>query len=133
MNTKSNILIGGGLILIGLVSFISGRLSAPTTRNEKEIDNRKGISMTEENPKILETPINVLSASTTKGIMEGKNEAGNSTSTSETYLFIASKAGKKYFPVTCGSAKTIKKENAIYFKSEEEAQNSGRTKSLQCK
>lgn len=47
--------------------------------------------------------------------------------------FIASKQGKKYFPVDCGTAKAIKEENKVYFGSEEEAKSAGYERSLTCK
>lgn len=47
-------------------------------------------------------------------------------------LPFASKSGKTYTFSWCGGASTIKSSNKIYFKSEEEAKNSGRTLSKLC-
>lgn len=47
--------------------------------------------------------------------------------------FVASKQGKKYFPADCGSAKTIKEENKVFFGSEAEAVAAGYERSLTCK
>lgn len=50
----------------------------------------------------------------------------------ESGLPFASKKGKTYTFNWCGGASAIKQTNKIYFKSEEEARNSGRTLSKLC-
>lgn len=59
-------------------------------------------------------------------------KAGSSTSATSG-SFVASKQGKKYFPVDCGTAKAIKEENKVYFGSETEAVSAGYERSLTCK
>ena len=46
--------------------------------------------------------------------------------------YVASKNGTKYFPVSCGSAKTIKEENKIFFQSTSEAESAGYTPAKNC-
>lgn len=46
--------------------------------------------------------------------------------------YVASKSGKKYYPVGCSGINRIKEENRIYFDSKEEAEASGRTVSDIC-
>ncbi len=47
--------------------------------------------------------------------------------------FVASKQGKKYFPVNCKSAKTIKEENKVYFGTAADAENAGYEATKTCK
>lgn len=54
--------------------------------------------------------------------------SGTSTST-----IVASKKGTRYHFVWCKSAASIKEENKIYFKTEEEAKATGRTLSSSCR
>lgn len=129
MNTKSNIVIACTIIVVSAVSFGAGRLSG------KE-DVKQGTAVPANTPVMAKEsePIGAplagepqeLSASTSSEV--SPEVVGNGEN-----LFVASKAGKKYFPIACGSAKTIKKENAIYFKSAAEAEATGRTQSTQCK
>lgn len=46
--------------------------------------------------------------------------------------FVASKNGKKYYPLSCGGANRIKEENKIYFATIEEAERAGYGKALNC-
>lgn len=46
--------------------------------------------------------------------------------------FVASKNGSKYFPTSCGSAKTIKEENKVFFQSAPEAESAGYTPAKNC-
>ena len=46
---------------------------------------------------------------------------------------MASKNGKKYYPINCSAVKKIKEVNKIYFKNEKEAKDSGRAISTTCK
>ncbi len=46
--------------------------------------------------------------------------------------YVASKRGKKYYPVNCSAADSLKAENKIFFTSEAQAQTAGYTKSSSC-
>lgn len=45
----------------------------------------------------------------------------------EGMYFVASKKGKKYYPVTSASANNLVPQNRVYFRTEEEAENAGYT------
>lgn len=131
MKTKSNMLVVGVLlIIVGVAALFGGKIfmgngneaSAGKT-NISSGEDMVGGNRSGNNSKAVE---NVGAG----GSMES---SGTSTSTSEGGAFVASKSGKKYFPVTCGSSKTIKKENAVYFNTSAEAESAGYTQSVQCK
>jgi hypothetical protein len=44
------------------------------------------------------------------------------------FLYVASKRGKKYYDINSKSAQTLSEKNKIYFKTKEEAEESGYTK-----
>lgn len=118
MNKKSNVIVGlsvvgvVGLGILGMVLFGgSGDVKQPV----------KGI-------EVVQTDTSSVNPSKPSNVVT----AGSSTSASSG-SFVASKQGKKYFPVDCGSAKTIKEENKVYFGSEEEAVSAGYERSLTCK
>lgn len=46
--------------------------------------------------------------------------------------FVASKRGKRYYPVDCSGAKTLKETNKIYFQTAAEAEQKGYTLSDSC-
>jgi hypothetical protein len=46
--------------------------------------------------------------------------------------FVASKRGKRYYPVDCSGAKTLKESNKIYFQTAGEAEQKGYTLSDSC-
>ena len=47
-------------------------------------------------------------------------------------LFVASKNGSKYYPSDCTTARRIKEENKIFFKSAEEATKAGFSRAASC-
>ncbi len=67
---------------------------------------------------------------------DSNQELKNTTELEKKQLitFVASKNGKKYYPIDCSASDNIKKENKIFFSSEEEAKSKGysRTESKQC-
>jgi len=74
-------------------------------------------------PTVTEQPssVNNQKGSTTEGF-KGDITGG----------FVASKNGSKYFPVSCGSAKTINEENKVFFQSTSEAESAGYTPAKNC-
>jgi hypothetical protein len=63
------------------------------------------------------------------------NQTGNSgeaTSQPAAGAFVASKKGKKYYPVGCAGAKSLSESNRIYFKDAAEAEAKGYTISTAC-
>ena len=58
--------------------------------------------------------------------IEAKKEA------QKEFPFVASSRGKYYYPVECSLANSLKEENKIYFKSQEEAEANGYTYNTRC-
>lgn len=131
MQTKSNILIALAVLVVGLVSFISGRVSVGHSNGvQSSIPQNVQGAVSGQGPG---SPI-VTSNPSAKVETGGDLTVGGGTTTeSANYPYVASKNGTRYFPVTCGSSKTIKPENAIYFQTAAEAEASGKTQSPQCK
>lgn len=50
--------------------------------------------------------------------------------TSQPSTYVASKNGKRYYPAECSAGNRIKEENKVYFKTEQEAQNRGLTRTV---
>lgn len=115
MNKKSNVIVG--LSVVGVVGL--GILGAVLFGGSSEVKQPvKGIEVVQTDTSSVKSPKTVI--------------AGTSTSASAS-SFVASKQGKKYFPVDCGTAKAIKEENKVYFGSESEAVSAGYERSLTCK
>jgi len=127
-DNQADIVLVISIILIALISFGLGRLTAPEIVKE---------------PVTIEEPLSSQSAAisgqltstTTEEILGQENieRQGNteiaSTSSNETSnekgIIVASKYGKKYHWPWCSWAKKIKPENQVWFKSEAEAQKAG--------
>jgi len=108
------ILSGIIFVLIGLVSFLLGRLS--------KSNFKPGIQIEYQETK--ET--NVISAPTlneTNPTIPVLNPKGN---------YFASKRGKKYYSIDCSAGKSIKLENRVYFDTKEEAERAGYEPSASC-
>lgn len=88
-----------GFILVALISFGAGRLSAP---------------------KIVQNPVIIDesgSSTTAAAILSGVE--------SEKGMFVASKGGTKFHWPWCSYAQKIKAGNQVWFKTEKEAQDAG--------
>lgn len=123
MNKKSNIIVGVvAIAVVGLI--VAGMAIIPKA-------GKGG-----EQPAAVQASQN-STLNTQKGLEVGVVERDTSSSParegSKGGSFVASKQGKKYFPVDCGSVKTIKDENRVYFGSEAEAQEAGYERTLTCK
>ncbi len=115
MNKKSNVIVGlsvvavVGLAVFGLSVFgKTGEGSEPV----RVVTEQRAVA-----------PTLVQEVKEVKPVSEAKSEGG----------YVASKQGKKYFPVDCGTAKSIKEENKVFFGSESEAVAAGYERSLTCK
>ena len=97
-----------GFILIALISFGAGRLTAPETVR---------------NPIMIED----LTAFPANQIEGEKASIGNLEEPfrSEKGMFVASKSGKKYHWPWCSYAKSIKESNQVWFESESQAKSAG--------
>lgn len=125
MKTKSNIMVALTIIAVGLVSFISGRVS------KSEVSAVSAVPVVEKGISGQNLPASVGESQV--GASSGTVTSAPTTVSSGEGAFVASKNGEKYFPVGCGSAKTIKPENAMYFATAAEAEAAGKTQSVQCK
>lgn len=112
MNKKSNIIIGLSVVAV-VVAVVVGMsfMSKPGKGNEP--------ARAAEVAKIAPAATPIASVGTSSASQSGS--------------FVASKNGKKYFPVDCGSAKTIKEENRVYFGSDTEAVQAGYERTTACK
>lgn len=119
MNKKSNIIIGLSILAV-IVAVVAG-MSLMSGAGKKDAP-AKAAGVTQAAAVVQPKEANFA-------------EVGQSGSSSprQAGSFVASKQGKKYFPVDCGSAKTIKEENRVYFGSESEAEGAGYTRTATCK
>lgn len=126
-NTGKDILIIFIIILVGLGSFMLGRLSIKEEKgsnigiNYNKDQNIKG--------EVLNANIEENSSINLK-INENDYEFKEIDLTGRNYF--ASSRGKKYYPFGCSAGKSIKQENRIYFNTEEEAKKAGYTLSGSC-
>ncbi|OGZ34452.1 MAG: hypothetical protein A2Y98_03955 [Candidatus Portnoybacteria bacterium RBG_19FT_COMBO_36_7] len=115
---QGDIALVAGFILVALISFGVGYLTAPGAA---------------KNPLIIEGPQAGISEQVTSEQVGEPASASILDSTakrvgSEKGLIVASKNSKIYHWPWCAAAKNIKQENEVWFKSEAEAQETGRTR-----
>ena len=106
------------VILVGLGAFELGRLS-------KENDT-KGLKI-EYPSQNNDIEANVVKAQKNTEISQ------NEPSSNIDKYFFASSRGSKYYSLNCSAGKTIKQENRIYFKTNEEAERAGYTLASACR
>lgn len=123
-NNQSDIVLFVGVILIGLVSFGAGRLTAPQPIKEPiAIDESQvaNIGQTFLKPEAAATP----------GAEAASNQTANQPNNTNTEQnqnqgrFVASRSGSVYHWPWCSWAQKIKPENQIWFATEAEAQKAG--------
>ena len=108
---QADIAIVVGFILVALIAFGAGRLTAP------EIVR---------NPVVIEEPNASSSVNLYGGVSQTLSGAGESIAPkSQKGIFVASRNSKKYHWPWCSWAQKIKTENQIRFNSETEAQQAG--------
>ncbi len=112
---QADIAIVVGFVLVALIAFGAGRLTAPEIiRNPIVIDELNASSS-----------INIFgSVSQPVGTSAGERVSGN-MATNAKGLFVASRGGTKYHWPWCSYGERIKLENQIWFNSEKEAQAAG--------
>ncbi|MDQ3245121.1 MAG: hypothetical protein M3P22_02150 [bacterium] len=112
------------VILVGLASFGLGRLSKETTSTGIKIQNTDYPDLKIE-ARAGDASVVGVSSNTQKSVSESPSlKSGN---------FLASKRGKKYYPISCSAGKSIKQENRIYFETREDAEHKGYSISGSCK
>jgi len=108
-DNQADIVLVIGIILVALISFGLGRLTAPKINKE---------------PVIIEEPTSNQPAAIGSQFIATSSEEGSATS-NEKGIIVASKYGKYYHWPWSPWAKKIKLENQVWFKSEAEAQAAG--------
>jgi hypothetical protein len=105
-----------GFVLVALISFGVGYLSAPgVSGNPLEIEERGTERVTGEQ-------------ATSSRAENGQGISGQADESPEKGMMVASKNSKIYHWPWCAPATKIKPENEVWFKSESEAQAGGRTR-----
>lgn len=110
---QADIALGIGFVLVALIAFGAGRLSAPQIVR---------------NPVVIEEPDAADNLNLYGNVSQpaaGAIGEQSAKQASEKGLFVASKSGKKYHWPWCSYAKNIKPENQIGFNSEAQAQAAG--------
>lgn len=83
-------------------------------------------------PEVLgETSSN--NTDSTNNSAAGQEQETHDTSTTSTngqQHYVASVNGKRYYPVECSAANSIKEENKRYYATEQEAQNDGKSRTI---
>jgi len=112
------------VILTGISSFLLGRMS-------NSLENKHNTCVTVENPNN-----NIfIQSNNTKSIKMEAGEVGSVDSVSilnQSGAYVASKRGKRFYPVDCSAATSIVSKNRVYFNTSEEAIQKGYTASPSC-
>lgn len=124
---ESNFVLGIGVILISLISFASGRLTAPKVEKQE-------ITIERLTPKSSEVPAsksgNAYINSAFKNITDDSKLQELQDRTAG--LYVASKNSDKYHLPDCSGAKRIAEHNKIWFNSKEEAEGLGYKPAANC-
>lgn len=114
-DNQNDLILVFGVILISLISFGAGRLTAP-------------ISVAPEEIVIEKVDPNDANYKASAGQVLGEGESDEKLNTG----YVASVNGTKYHLPECSGAKRIKEENKIWFSSKEEAERMGYTPAANC-
>jgi len=135
-DNQADIVLVCGIILVAVISFGLGRLTAPvTTKEAVVIENQEASTLNNMGQNMgqntgqnnIEQTVNQNSAKQNANSEENKssaNQIGNTLS-SEKGIVVASRNGTKYYWPWCSGVSKIKPENLIWFKSEAEAKAAG--------
>jgi len=120
-----DLLIIGIVILVGVCSFLLGRLSKESSET--------GLKITY--PGLEASAIGGFSPNLADKESSGQNPVigSKSSGSAEEGSYFASSKGKKYYSLGCSAGKTIKQENRIYFKSASAAEAAGYSLSSGCR
>ncbi len=122
---QTDIVLIVGVIFIAFISFGLGRLTAPlTVKNPIIIEQPSGAQST---ATTTEQGTANTAASTSASSLSAPSASTQTSAEQQKRQFITSKAGTKYHWPWCSYAKNIKPENAVWFKTEAEAQAAGYT------
>ena len=106
------------IVGVGVSSFLLGRISV----EDNQVKN-SGISIVETSTLKGQALNNKIDSDKYKDI----NNIGKER------VYVASKNGKLYYPVSCNGAKRISEKNKVWFSSQSEAEKMGYTVSSNCK
>ena len=106
------------IVGVGVSSFLLGRISVEDNRVKNS-----GISIVETSTLKGQALNNKIDSDTYKDI----------NNTDKERVYVASKNGKLYYPVSCNGAKRISEKNKVWFSSQSEAEKMGYTVSSNCK
>ncbi len=120
LHKNTDVLLSVLIIVVSLTSFLLGRVSM--TENITTIEQKTEVFDIEASVGSLQ--ILKESVQETNVATDTKNEEGG---------YVASKSGTKYHLPWCGSARQIKEENKIWFKTKAEAEAQGYTPASNCK
>lgn len=109
--SQADVAIVAGFILVALIAFGAGRLSAPEIVRNPVVIEESG------------SAANLYGAVSQS--VGGATREGGQVLDGEKGLFVGSKNSNKYHWPWCAPAKNIKPENQIWFQSETEAQAAG--------
>ena len=132
-DNQADIVLVVGVILIALISFGLGRLSAPQNNKEPIVIEQNQESGIKNNDASILNNLeqgsgdgqNNPSTSAAADSLRSGNNVGVEAAVGAKGIFVASKNGAKYHWPWCSFAKKIKPENQVWFKSETEAQKAG--------
>lgn len=132
-DNQADIVLVIGVILIALISFGLGRLSAPKGNKEPVIiEQNQELGTKNNDASILnnleqgsDNAQNNPSTSAATGDLRPWNSDSAETAVSAKGIFVVSKNGTKYHWPWCSFAKKIKPENQVWFQTEVEAQKAG--------
>jgi hypothetical protein len=114
---ESSFFKGAVVLLFLIISFLLGRLSSL-------LDETTTFTLEEGLPEFVSSD----------ELQKVQNfDFVNAYKNTSTSTIVASSKGKKYYFIWCKSAGNIKEANRIYFKTEKEAQETGRTLASGCK
>ena len=117
-SNESEFILLLGVILISLISFSVGRLSAPSLEKQQITVEYLKASVESNSASAFQNNITRDSLQAQNGRIEGK--------------FVASKNSTKYHLPKCSGAKRIAEHNKIWFESREEAESLGYTPAANC-
>lgn len=131
-NNQNDIILIIGVILISLISFGAGRLTAPQplkqplTIDESQVANISQTFLKPEN-QIVDTAntANSDNQSSTENQSSNQQNQVNINSQQKQGQFVASKSGKNYYWPWDSTVQRIKPENLIWFATEAQAQAAG--------
>lgn len=117
------------IILACITGFAIGYARGPKWGNPAGSDSGKGSFQSELS--YVSKATSGLGSGLDKASWSGADASARQAETSSGQ-YIASKTGKKYYPVGCKSADRIKPENIVSFESADQAERAGYSASTQC-